>query len=47
VSESRLGAARSLGVGAPADAAGGYQALATVETGTTRQSRREITTFAG
>jgi hypothetical protein len=40
---SRREAARSLDVGAPADATGSYQALATVETGLLRRSRREIT----
>jgi hypothetical protein len=45
LSESWLGAVRSLGVGAPADSAGGYQALATVETGSVRRPRREITTL--
>jgi hypothetical protein len=41
----RLGAVRSLGVGAPADAAGGYQALGVVEIGSLRRSRRMMTTF--
>jgi hypothetical protein len=47
LSESPLGAARSPGVGAPADTTGGGgdQALATVETGTLRRSRRIMTTF--
>jgi hypothetical protein len=34
-----------LDVGAPAKFASGYQALVTVETGTLRRSRREMTTF--
>jgi hypothetical protein len=51
VSESHREAARSLGATAPAEVAGGYQALATVMTGSLRRPRREapegvkLTTF--
>jgi hypothetical protein len=42
VSESHREAARSLGAAAPADTAGGYQALATVMTGSLRRPRRDV-----
>jgi serine/threonine protein kinase HipA of HipAB toxin-antitoxin module len=42
VSESHREAARSLGTAAPADAAGGYQALAKVMTGSLRRPRRDV-----
>jgi hypothetical protein len=42
VSESRLGAVRSLGVDAPADVTGGYRAPGI---GSLRRFRREMTTF--
>jgi hypothetical protein len=42
VSESHREAARSLGVTAPAETAGGYQALATVMTGSLRRPRRDV-----
>ena len=41
-SESHREAARSLGAPVPTEAAGGYQALATVMTGSLRRPRREI-----
>jgi hypothetical protein len=42
VSESHREAARSLGAPAPAETAGGYQALATVMTGSLRRPRRDV-----
>ncbi len=51
VSESHREAARSLGAAATVETAGGYQALATVMTGSLRRPRREapegvkLTTF--
>jgi hypothetical protein len=41
-SESHREAARSLGAAAPVETAGGYQALATVMTGSLRRPRRDI-----
>jgi hypothetical protein len=41
-SESHREAARSLGATAPAEIAGGYQALATVMTGSLRRPRRDV-----
>jgi hypothetical protein len=41
-SESHREAARSLGVSAPVEAAGSYQALATVMTGSLRRPRRDV-----
>jgi hypothetical protein len=41
-SESHREAARSLGAPVPAETAGGYQALATVMTGSLRRPRREV-----
>ncbi len=42
VSESHREAARSLGAAVPVETAGGYQALATVMTGSLRRPRREV-----
>ncbi len=42
VSESHREAARSLGAAAPVETAGGYQALATVMTGSLRRPRRDV-----
>ncbi len=41
-SESHREAARSLGAPVPGETAGGYQALATVMTGSLRRPRREV-----
>jgi hypothetical protein len=41
-SESHREAARTLGATAPVETAGGYQALATVMTGSLRRPRRDI-----
>jgi hypothetical protein len=41
-SESHREAARSLGAGASGETAGGYQALATVMTGSLRRPRRDV-----
>ncbi len=41
-SESHREAARSLGAAAPVETTGGYQALATVMTGSLRRPRRDI-----
>ncbi len=41
VSESHREAARSLGAAVPVETAGGYQALATVMTGSLRRPRRD------
>ncbi len=41
-SESHREAARSLGATAPVETAGGYQALATVMTGSLRRPRRDV-----
>jgi hypothetical protein len=41
-SASHREAARSLGAPVPTEAAGGYQALATVMTGSLRRPRREV-----
>jgi hypothetical protein len=41
-SESHREAARSLGAPVPVETAGGYQALATVMTGSLRRPRREV-----
>ncbi len=41
-SEPHREAARSLGAAAPVETAGGYQALATVMTGSLRRPRRDI-----
>ncbi len=42
VSESHREAARSLGAAVPGETAGGYQALATVMTGSLRRPRRDV-----
>ncbi len=42
VSESHREAARSLGAAAAVETAGGYQALATMMTGSLRRPRRDI-----
>jgi hypothetical protein len=42
VSESHREAARSLGAAASVETAGGYQALATVMTGSLRRPRRDV-----
>jgi hypothetical protein len=42
VSESHREAVRSLGATAPVETAGGYQALATVMTGSLRRPRRDV-----
>ncbi len=41
-SDSHREAARALGAAAPVESAGGYQALATVMTGSLRRPRREV-----
>jgi hypothetical protein len=45
VVEPRWEGSRSLDAGAPANSAGGYQALAAVGTLSVRRSRGEMTTF--